>query len=248
MGMIADVVSGKKTFSATSPLARFLTAELAKRLDPPDPDVGAAVNAVHTITKDGTNHTGGTFTITVTLRNGETFTTAGIAYNASAATIETALDTAATTASITGWTNGDITVSGGNLQTAAVVLTFDGASVAGICHPISSFNGASLTGGAEPTTRVTRTTAGQTTRKPWALLKAWGVISGTIPAQDAAVATTGFTAGGNLRKIPQWVVRELLQEGAAIDANWNNYYTAAYCLGIEDRAPLVEKAATRDIL
>jgi len=119
------------------------------------------VDEVQSIAQDATDHTGGTFALTIKLQNAETFTTAGIAFNANAATIEGAIDTAATGV-ITGWTNGDISVSGGILQAAgaAVVLTFDGTSVAADNHVLTVFDGALLTGGSEPATRVTVTTEG----------------------------------------------------------------------------------------
>ena len=80
--------------------------------------------------------TTGTFTIAIKLITQAgvetTITTAAIAYDAAAATIESAIDTAA--ASVSGWTNGDIAVTGGPLDTAAVTLTFSGSSVSGQSH------------------------------------------------------------------------------------------------------------------
>ena len=99
----------------------------------------SAANSVQSLSIDAAID-GGNYTITVTLRNGETFTTGSILYSANAATVEGALDSAATSASITGWTNGDISVSGGDISTAPVVLTFDGASVSGTNHPVAVAN------------------------------------------------------------------------------------------------------------
>src|SRR6266436_5252972 len=53
--------------------------------------------------------TGGTYTLSFTLFEGVTFTTAPIAYNADGATILSAINTAAAQA-VPGWTNGDIIV------------------------------------------------------------------------------------------------------------------------------------------
>lgn len=369
MGMIANVLAARKTFSDKSPLYRYLSAQ-ATKFDPPDPDAGATensgavnavhdlaistqtsgnmtlkftlrdgqtfttgniaynavgnINAVHTIYKDQTDYTGGTFALTFNLKGGQTFTTAAIAFNANAATIETAIDVAATAAAVPNWTNSDISVSGGILQAAGanVVLTFDGNSVKLMNHDLTEFDGSLLTGGTEPATRVaktnavsaaqaidtaatsaaitgwtngdiavtgngvnqtggltftfsgasvageehpitvltnvggaggawgaiTRTRLGHTARYVWGLLKAWGVISGTAPESTAAASVTSVTIGPGLKRIPQWVIRELAQEAAAQDVNWNQYYSIAEAMGWEDRAPLAEMASGRDIL
>lgn len=105
-----------------------------------------AKNSVHAIVADAAI-TSGNWTITVTLRSGETFTTANIAAAANAATIEGAIDSAATAASVTGWTNGDISVSGGGVDTANVVLTFDGTSVAGTRQPLTTVADVTLADG-----------------------------------------------------------------------------------------------------
>lgn len=104
-------------------------------------------NEVQSIAVYSGTVSGGTFTLTITFDNKETFTTAAIAYNANAATIETAIDVAATAAGITDWVNGDISVSGGDLTSAPVVLTFDGTSVAANNHSLTTIDGTLLTGG-----------------------------------------------------------------------------------------------------
>lgn len=80
--------------------------------------------------------TTGTFTIAIKLIEQDgtetTITTGSIAYDANAATIEAAIDTAA--ASVSGWTDGDIAVTGGGLDAADVTLTFSGDSVSGQAH------------------------------------------------------------------------------------------------------------------
>jgi len=106
----------------------------------------AAVDQVDTLPEDVT-FDGGNFTITITLNSGEAFTTASILFSANAATIEGAIDTAATSASVVGWTNGDISVSGGSLATADIILTYDGASVAGLNHSVAVATDVDLTTG-----------------------------------------------------------------------------------------------------
>lgn len=94
----------------------------------PDP-----IATVQTIKKWATAPTAGSFTLQIVLANAETFTTALILFNAAASVLLTAIDTAATGV-VTGWTNGDIAVAGGPLESADVVLTFSGTSVAGQSH------------------------------------------------------------------------------------------------------------------
>jgi hypothetical protein len=92
---------------------------------------------------------GGTFTLYFEDEDGNSFTTAAIAYNATAATIETAIDTAATTASYPSWTNGDITVSESGtagISDGTVTLTFDGTSVDDKDWETTIIDGAALTG------------------------------------------------------------------------------------------------------
>lgn len=243
MGVFADVLAAKKTFAADSQEASFIQSWLAMRVDPA-PAAADAVNAVHTLAVDTVDHTGGDFTLTITLRNGETFTTDPIAFDAAAATIETAIDSAATAASITDWTNEDISVAGGDLQSATpVTLTFDGASVSGTNHPITVFTD-SMTGGTSPATRVTLTTAGQTVRPAWGVLVATGVITSTLPTQTAAASTTGVVKGADLFQLPPWFVRSMAREAAAEDDNNESYFTIMAGLGYQDRAPKVQYTDT----
>src|SRR5690606_28246242 len=103
---------------------------------------------VQAIEQYAVNFTGGTFTLTFNLDGESPFTTAAIAYDANAATVEAAIDAAATLAAVAGWTNGDITVSGGPLTAGDLVLTFDGTSVAQTDHGQTTINGAGLTSSA----------------------------------------------------------------------------------------------------
>jgi hypothetical protein len=162
---------------------------------------------------------GGDFTLEFTLANGETFTTAAIAFNANAATIEGAIDTAATAASITGWTNGDISVSGGDLNTAAVVFTFDGVSVAGANHDLIVVDDAGLTGGGTAGA-VSVTNEGQTTRPALAVLFLTSAISGTVPAQGED-PTDFVKAGipGSAVYPSHTLIRALAKEAAIEDGN-----------------------------
>jgi hypothetical protein len=160
---------------------------------------------------------GGDFTLEFVLANGETFTTAAIAHDANAATIETAIDTAADGV-VTGFTAGDIAVTGGPLTTTPVVFTYSGASVTGANHGEVVIDGTGLTGGGTAGDEST-TTEGQTARPAWAILKACSAIAGTIPAQGEAA--TAITIGSNRQTNPnlpsQDVLRALAREAAIED-------------------------------
>src|SRR5580693_4919695 len=75
------------------------------------------VSDQQTVTITGTP-TGGTFTLTYTAPSGQTYTTAAINYNASAANVVTAL----TALSVIG--TGGVTATGGTLPGTPVVVTF----------------------------------------------------------------------------------------------------------------------------
>jgi hypothetical protein len=224
MTVYAELLAQAKTFKASDPLGQFLTSEITKGVDPVSSQL--AVNTVHDISQDlfSFDHTGGDFTLTFNLRSGETFTTAAVAFNAVAATIETAIDSAATTASIVGWTNGDITVSGTDLQTTDITMTFDGASVAGLAHGATTMVD-SRTGGTSGVPAVAQTTRGQSTRPAWGLLIALGVITSSIPEQDAATSVTSVTAGGDLTRVPTPVILAAAAEAAAEDDNNGSYFS-----------------------
>ena len=247
MGVFADLISNAKSFTSTDPLARYLQGVINRQVDPANPSVAAETDAVHTIA--ATTHTSGNCTLTVTLRNGETFTTGNIAYDAAAATIESAIDTAATSASITGWTNGDISVSGGALNSAAVVLTFDGASVDGINHPVTVLTDVDGAGGAWGA--VTQTTPGQTVRYALGAMIALALLDdGTIPQQSAALSNSGVASGSaaRLAKFPMDVLTSLAREVAAEDDNTNNYYTILHSLGIGTNPPKAESLGSSSVL
>jgi len=230
MGIFSDLLANATSIDTVAPvtaLDKVAIREVNRMVDDGDVDYPTAVaarNEVQTIEKFATDPTGGDFTLTFTLRNGETFTTAAIAYNASGATIEGAIDTAATAASITGWTNGDITVTGGTLLAAGatVVLTYDGASVISNNHVQATINGAGLTGGSLASPAQTTTTEGQTNRTSWAALEVFGVVAAAnVPVQGVnPVAFTAPTNPGDNKKYPsQETIRALADEAAVEDLN-----------------------------
>lgn len=105
------------------------------------------VNEGQTLTITGTP-TGGTFRITF---NG--VETANIAFNATAANVQTALE------AISSIGTGNITCTGGVLPGTAVVMTF-GGSFAAEPQSLMTVTNAALTGGTTPTATIARTTTG----------------------------------------------------------------------------------------
>lgn len=231
MGIFSDLLTSAQGIDVTpdiTALDRIVVRELEAMVDRGDVDLPTALaetDAVHTLPQYTVDHTGGNFTLTFVLRNGETFTTGNLAHNADASTIETAIDSAATTASITGWTNGDITVTGGTLLAAGadVVLTYDGASVSGDNHTLVVLND-SLTGGTTASPSSVKTTAGQTDRKAWAALQMLGAVAASdVPAQgvDPSAFTAPTNKGTNFYFPSEATLRALAEEAAIEDLNDN---------------------------
>lgn len=181
-----------------------------------------ADDAVHTLPIDATID-GGNYTLTVTLRNGETFTTGNIAWNANAATIEGAIDTAATAASITGWTNGDISVSGGDIATAPVVLTFDGDSVSGTNHPVTVANDVDIATGTLGT--IVETTAGHPACPTLQIVAQQGFLN--IPD---VTDPTGWTWNTLVPK-PERSVWEFVARAAVVETQEPSAYAKVIDLG-----------------
>lgn len=238
MGVFQDLIDNAKSIPARSQTVAFLQSKINSQLDPASNAAAEATDAVHDVAQ--ATQTGGNMTLTVTLRNGETFTTGNIAYNANAATVESAIDSAATSASITGWTNGDISVSGTAVNNADnIVLTFDGDSVSGANHPVTVLNDVDGSGGDWGA--VTITTPGQSERYALNVLIALGALDdGTIAAQTASVSNSGFAAGSNIENVPQWLIRDLGREMAAEDGNNDTYHTLVESLAIQDKARLAQ--------
>lgn len=106
-----------------------------------------STNEVQTLTITGTP-TGGTFTLTY---QGQA--TSGIAHNASAATVQTALEGLSSIGS------GNVSCSGGDLPGTAVDIEFQGV-LANTNVDLIMADGGSLTGGSDPDAEVTVDTEG----------------------------------------------------------------------------------------
>jgi len=114
---------------------------------------GTAVNEVQTLTITGTP-TGGTFVITF---DGQT--TTALAYNASTAVVQAALQALPNIGS------GNVTVAGGALPGTAITMTFVG-EMAGKRQTLATVY-ASLTGGTSPAAAITLTTTGKPAAGYW---------------------------------------------------------------------------------
>jgi len=247
MTALANVQSNKKSFATGSPLDQWITRELARKIDVPIPSAAAAADSVFTMATDTVAHTGGNFTLTAVIRQDggaeETFTTGNIAYNAAASAIESAIDTAAS--GVTSWTNADISVAAGatDLQDGNMTITCDGASVTE--RQVTWTVTDSRTGGTSGAN--TQTTAGQLERSALAVLLAYGVITGTLPDEDAVASNTVFTKGTDtVNRIPANIVKALMREAAAEDANNSAYVSLEAALYPQDRAPMVQPRTTND--
>jgi hypothetical protein len=248
MGVYAQLLAQKKTFGSQSSLATWIASQQTKGIDPPVPAAAAAINAVGSLA-DSTM-TAGNMTLTIGVRQAdgtiESATTGNILFSATAATVETAIDTALT-GIVTGWTNGDISVSGTAVNSGPLTFTFDGSSVAGKQAPLIVLTDVDGTGGAWGVPSVT--TDGQTERAALSVLLALNVISGTVPLQDAVTSITSFTDSENRNhNIPANIVKALMREAAFEDANNATYHSidAAIFGAGEDRSPLVEERVTGD--
>lgn len=108
---------------------------------------GGNVSEGQTVTVTG-GPTGGSFTLTLAGQ-----TTAAIAWNATAAAVQTALE------ALSNVNVGDVTVTGGPAPGTPHVVTF-GGQYAGEDMPAMTASGASLTGGTSPAVGITTSTAG----------------------------------------------------------------------------------------
>jgi len=186
MGMFTDILANAVSIDTSDPIEgpdRHAVLELERHRDVVlDADIGtdyAEANEVQSLA--ATDRTGGNFTLTFLLASGETFTTGNILFSSTAGTIETAIDSAATTASVVGWTNGDITAAGGAINSAPVTLTYDGTSVAALNHSVVVVNDVDLSGGSVDPVAST-TTNGQADRNALGILAFLGEFTGTPPA------------------------------------------------------------------
>lgn len=163
-------------------------------------DGPTGTDEIQTVTITG-SPTGGTFTLTYAGQ-----TTAGIAYNASASTVQSALE------ALSNIVPGDITVTGsaGGPYTVLFDATASGGQFHGVNVAQMTTSGASLTGGTSPASAVTTATGGggaltvsgiSIASQTYADVAAGGVLPGFPDQIDALLFPTGswlFLDGGSL--------------------------------------------------
>jgi hypothetical protein len=177
-----------------------------------------AVNEVQELAASGAS--AGTFDITVGVTiDGFPYQVAvtGLGFDDAPAAIQTDLDTAAALV-IPGYQAGDITVSGaGTADANPTVFTYDGDSVSGQAHPLSTVDGGGLTGGGSEA--FSETTDGQTDRLPWAIMDVMQLVGFTNPpAQNQATVPT-LTAGSPPRNMLSDASLRCIAREAAIQDN-----------------------------
>ena len=182
----------------------------------------AGTNEVQTIAIFPAPVASGNYTLTINVTTDAAFDTANIAYDANAATIQTAVDTAAS-GNITAYTAGDIVVSGGPLTTTPVVLTFSGVSVDANDQVTTIITDVDLDPDYSGATSTT--TNGQTVRLALSALEVMGIISAPPPPQG----TTTVVATSTRASHPWYPRQETLQAlamQAAIDDDTPGMYAS----------------------
>lgn len=225
MGAIADLLANATTFKATAPrnasneVYTQLKGYLDRSGDIDYPTSCAVKNEVQSIAIYGGSPSGGNVKLgfntygTTTQAN-----TANIAYNANSATIQTAVNTLLTN-TVSGYTNGDVAITGGPLTTTPLTITFSGASVASRNHGQTAVDASGVTGGTAGA--ASTTTSGQTARSAWAILIALGLTTSDPPNQgvDVTSVVSTFNHVNHQHQLSAATIRALINEACAQDAN-----------------------------
>ena len=237
MGALNDFIANQVVYDNSDQataversMKRYFDELVVLQGDPAYPAGYAVANEVQSMATG--SGSAGTFTVTVALRNGETFTTGNIAWDAIASAIETAVDTAAS-GQITGWTAGDISVSGGPPASAPVVFTYDGTSVAGQKVILMTTDDTLLTGASGA---VTVTADGQTNRSAWAVMGFMNMVAPATapPVQGLATPITVVGERGNMHLQPNADVLQAIALQAAIEDSATGAEESAIQTGILD--------------
>ena len=208
--------------SAMIPTDAAITDEIKTfKVEQSDPVADLAfteANEVQTISQYAAPASSGNITITVNLNGEDAFTTANVAWDANAAAVEGAIDTAATTAAVTDWVNGDINVAlTTNLNGGDATLTFNGTSVMFKNHGQTTTANVNLdtTPGATDTT-----TPGQANRYAWAAMDAMGLVTGGPPPTGEVTGLTATTTRlANLSYPSHATLQALAMQAAIEDGN-----------------------------
>ena len=225
MGMIADLknldsVDATLNANATKRvLKRYIQDLEATQGDPAyaDADVSARLED-QIIGQHVPTVSGGTYDLIFDLANGETFTVATVAFNAVVATIKTAINSAATSASITGWVDDDISVTGAaGLDGNDVNFVFATGVLANRRQPLIQIDGTSLTGGGSAGA-VTINTHGQPNRSASAVAKLINLIIAAQPISILPISSDYATTNpGDLHLNPNELVLNMLATEMGIE-------------------------------
>jgi len=195
-GTIATLLSGAKSIAhARGPLRHAYDELVDLQTSLKDPDLASPylqASAVNTIPARASTATSGNFTVTVNFpKYGVAVTTANIAYNATGATVQSAVDTALSGESILAtYSAGDVDVAlTGNMDDTGndCVITANGTSVNGAYMTITTAN---VDLGADTLTTPVVTTPGTQNRPAEATLKILGIVqpTGDVTPQGLTVA------------------------------------------------------------
>lgn len=237
MGMIDDFLThsiGIDHDAPTTPLDRRVSREL--RAIEAEGDmalkaVWAGADEVQTLAAYVPTVSGGTFILHFKLANHEHFQSGILGHDNNAATIETAIDVEATAASITGWTNGDISIAlGTDLTAGPMTITYDGASVAKQNHPLFKVTG-TLTGGGSFGAR-SETTIGAMPRRGYGLLFELGIVIGSVPAIGAVPTDLVQSSDPSQRRLSAETIREIATEIARDEGNADIYDAIVLAAGV----------------
>ncbi len=242
MGIYTDLLANAEAWDAGGAdgisvgVDRVITRQIEKFLtqqgDVPYPSGYAEADEVQEISIYSGSVASGNFTLAFSLQDETTFTTANIAYDASGATIETAIDTAAT-GNVSGWTNGDISVAlTGDLTANPAVLTYDGTSVDVLNHDVVVITDIDLGGGGTVGT-VSTTTNGQSNRTAMAVLNVMGVINSPPPPQGTVSVTATSTRASYPFMPSQETLQALAKQASIEDSTDALYGSLMTAMGLE---------------
>lgn len=229
MGIYTDLASSTQIpSSGRVGLDRSSAGQLLNKAAMGDLGVRAGFGAQSAVTRIAAHTgtpTGGNYTLTVSIPTlGVEFTTASIAYNAAAATIETAIDTASP-ASVP---NGDLAVTeegSAGLSDGYIDITAEDAVANMPVH--ITINDVDMAGGSPG--EVTLTTAGQGNRKAAQALFDMNVVSGAL--WTSGLAVSGLTRPASVGQTrPRYQLIRDLAIMAAVEDGSDSIYDAVMAL------------------
>jgi hypothetical protein len=215
-----DIDGSDGIIALDRPIIRELRG-LRDRMDPELPPAFMAKDMEVAIQPHEGDVDSGDFSLTFNLKNGQTFTTDLLLFDADAEAIEAAIDVAATAAGITGWQDGDIEVTGGPLTDDEVILLFSGESVRHQNHEVTIDS--DLEDSSEDPVEhgdIITLVDGQNDRTVWAVMVYAGILMGPPPTQGEAGPIVAQNTRHTFNGMPsQAFIRTMAKEAAVVDDN-----------------------------